>query len=51
MIDEATGQTGPVPIAVLQGWGINCGVHPSDLTEDALLQAPNKQVANDSDAA
>ena len=47
MIDEATGQTGLVPISVLQGWGINCGVAPSELTKDALMQAPNDQVAND----
>ena len=47
MIDEATGQAGPVPISVLQEWGINCGVAPSELTKDALMQAPNDQVAND----
>jgi hypothetical protein len=40
-IDETTGEAGPVSIDVLQGWGINCGVDPGDLTEDALLQAPD----------
>lgn len=40
-IDETTGEAGPVSIDVLQGWGINCGVDPVDLTEDALLQAPD----------
>lgn len=39
-INEETGETGPVELAVLQGWGINCGVDPGDLTEDVLLQAP-----------
>lgn len=40
-IDEETGQTGPISIGVLQGWGINCGVDPMDLTNDALMQAPS----------
>jgi hypothetical protein len=47
MVDEATGQVGPVPISVLQGWGIKCGVAPGELTEEALLQAPANQVTND----
>jgi hypothetical protein len=47
MIDETTGETGPVPISILQGWGIDCGVDPSDLTEEALLQAPAEQVNDD----
>ena len=46
-IDEATGQSGPLSISVLQGWGVKCGVDPSDLTEDALLQAPSLQVPNE----
>jgi hypothetical protein len=50
MIDETTGETGPVPIPILQGWGIDCGVDPSDLTEEALLQAPAEQVNNDQSA-
>lgn len=49
-IDEATEQEGPVQLAVLQGWGINCGVPPSELTEDALLQAPSIHVPNEDQA-
>lgn len=49
-IDEATGEVGPVDISVLQGWGVNCGVAPSELTEDALLQAPTGQVPNEDHA-
>jgi hypothetical protein len=45
-IDEATGEAGPISIDILQGWGIKCGVDPSDLTEDALMQAPPTQVAD-----
>lgn len=26
--------------SILRGWGIQCGVDPSGLTDDALLQAP-----------
>jgi hypothetical protein len=37
MIDEANGEMGPVPILILQGWGIDCGIDPSGLTVDALL--------------
>ena len=51
MIDEATGQAGPCPISVLQGWGIDCVVDPSDLTEEALMQAPTEQGSNDQQAA
>jgi hypothetical protein len=47
MIDEATGEMGPVPIPILQGWGIDCGVDPSGLTVDALLQAPTEQMNDD----
>lgn len=39
-IDEETSQTGPILIEELQGWGINCGVDPMDLTDEALMQAP-----------
>lgn len=39
-INKETGEAGPVSIAVLQAWGIDCGVPPSELSEDALLQAP-----------
>jgi len=48
VIDEATSQAGPVPLSILQGWGVKCGVAPGELTEDALLQAPNPNVDNDS---
>jgi hypothetical protein len=41
MIDEQTGEDGPVPLAVLQGWGINYGVAPGKLSDDALMQAPS----------
>jgi hypothetical protein len=40
LIDESTGEAGPIPIAILQGWGIDCGVAPAELSEDALMQAP-----------
>jgi hypothetical protein len=40
LIDEATGQAGPIPIEILQSWGIDCGIAPAELSEHALLQAP-----------
>lgn len=46
-IDETTGQLGAVSVSVLQGWGLKCGMDPSDLTEDALMQAPSLEVPND----
>jgi hypothetical protein len=46
-IDEATGQEGPVQLSVLQGWGINCGVAPSELTDDALMQVPSAHFPNE----
>jgi hypothetical protein len=51
MIDEATGQTDPVPVSVLQEWGIKCGVAPGELTEDALMQAPSDPISNDDPTA
>lgn len=33
-------QHGLVPIATLQAWGVECGVAPSELTEEALMQTP-----------
>ena len=27
-----------VPLDVLQGWDLNCGVSPSEITPEALLQ-------------
>ena len=44
-IDEQTGRTGPVPLAVLQSWGINCGLAPGELTNEGLMLEPsNDQV-------
>ena len=40
-INEETGETGPVPLSVLQSWGINCGITPSELSNDALMQDPS----------
>lgn len=39
-IDPTLGQVGPVSISTLQGWGVQCGVAPGELTEEALMQAP-----------
>ena len=36
-IDGRTGEAGPVPLVVLQGWGIDCGIAPSELSNEALL--------------
>lgn len=44
-------QAGPVSIAMLQGWGINCGVDPMDLADDALMQAPTPPQAPNVDDA
>jgi hypothetical protein len=48
MINKDTGKAGPVPLFMLQEWGVKCGVAPGELIEDALLQAPDPNVANDS---
>jgi hypothetical protein len=32
---------GPIPLQVLQGWGIDCGVPPEVITKEALLQGSN----------
>jgi hypothetical protein len=48
-IDEENGEVGPLLVETLQVWGLKCGVDPSDLTEDALLQAPSATVADDKD--
>jgi hypothetical protein len=47
--DDATGEFRPIFISTLQGWGISCGVDPSDLTVDALLQAPPPMVPDVND--
>ena len=48
LLVEPAGQTGPIPIDILQGWGINCGVAPGELSQEALMQAlSSNPVAND----
>jgi hypothetical protein len=37
-IDEKTGKTEPVSLDLLTSWGIDCGLTPSELTTDRLLQ-------------
>lgn len=37
LIDEKTGSTGPVPVDILQGWGIDCGIPPKELSREALM--------------
>jgi hypothetical protein len=49
-IDEKTGKTGPVSLPVLQSWGLNCGVAPGELSEDALMQAPTPAEPSANDA-
>lgn len=49
-IDEATKEAGPISMDILQGWGIKCGVDPSDLTGDVLMQAPPTHAADVNDA-
>lgn len=46
-IDPITGKPGPVSLSVLQDWGVKCGVDPSDLTDDALMQAPGPAVPDE----
>jgi hypothetical protein len=48
-VDEQTGEIRPLSIATLQAWGIKCGVDPSDLTEDILLQEPGAQIVDHDD--
>jgi hypothetical protein len=45
-VDESTGEIGPVSLEVLKDWGIKCGVDPSDLTDNALMQAPSPSVTD-----
>ena len=40
-IQENEGKNGPIPISRLQGQGIAYGVTPTELTEEALMSAPN----------
>lgn len=46
-IDETTKTKAPIPIATLQEWGIDCGMTPSELTEDAPMTAPTTVGSND----
>ena len=41
LIDEETGKAGPIPLQILQGWGVKCGIAPEELSDDALMQAPS----------
>lgn len=41
LIDDATGEAGPIPIEILQSWGIECGIAPGELSQEAVMQAPN----------
>lgn len=40
-ISDSEGQHGPILIATLQAWGVDCGVAPGELTEEALMQTPS----------
>jgi hypothetical protein len=46
---EVTGEIKPISTSILRGWGIQCGVDPSGLTDDALLQAPPPFVPDEDD--
>ena len=46
-IDGRTIEARPVRLAVLQWWGIDCGIAPSDLSNDALLQTPPQATPNE----
>ena len=41
---------GPIPVEVLQGWGIECGVHPSEVSDTSLLKKPCNSMSNDANA-
>jgi hypothetical protein len=49
LIDDETGKEGPIPIEILQDWGIKCGIAPAELSQDALLQAPSTDPVLDED--
>ena len=49
-IDEKTGEAGPVPLTLLQGRGISCGLAPSELTNDVLMQEPSASQVEVEDA-
>ena len=44
------GQAGPIPIEILQSWGIDCGIALVELSEEVLMQAPNPNVVINEDA-
>jgi len=39
-IPNADGNANPIPTSMLRSWGINCGVPPSELTDEALMETP-----------
>jgi hypothetical protein len=41
LIDESTSMIGPVPMVILQDWGVKCGIAPEELSQEALMQAPS----------
>jgi len=41
---------GPIPVKVLQGWGIECGVHSSEVSEASLSKKPCNSMSNDANA-
>jgi hypothetical protein len=48
LINDDTGTIGPLPIEILQDWGIKCGIAPEKLSQEALMQEPNSdQVPNE----
>lgn len=51
LIDEATGQARSIPMEILQSWGIDCGLAPEELSEDALMQAPDLNKVPNKDQA
>jgi hypothetical protein len=46
-VDEHTGKAGPVPLSVLQEWGIDCGLSPSELSNDALMHDPSVDIPDE----
>jgi hypothetical protein len=47
--DEATGMAGPIPIDILQSWGIECGIAPEELSQEVLMQAPSANLVINED--
>jgi hypothetical protein len=46
-INEKTEQGGPIPLPVLQDWGINCGIVPGELSNEGLMQEPSIHESDD----